>query len=396
MPRRLNAAAALLLAWSPAMLAPAAAQAQAATDADARMTAAVDAVAAKALADKAVAGFAVAVVEDGRVRLARGYGMADLEHGVPATADTVFRIGSITKEFTAAAVLKLVEQGKLSLGDRLAKYLPAFPGAGEVTIEQLLAHTSGIRNYTSVPGFLPQSPREFTSDEMVSLIAGASPLYDFAPGTGWAYSNSGYYLLGQVIEKASGQPYAAFVKANLLDPVGLTRTRPDDMAEIVPARAAGYDKAPAAPGGFGNASHLSLSVAGPAGAMRSTVGELARWHEALLGGRVLKPATVARMIAPGRLTDGRLASAARAPAPGQPAGATSDYGLGISTSQRDGRRAIGHGGSINGFNAAVQTFPARRTTVVLLTNTGAGTAPLMNDLVAAIMPAPAASGRDPK
>lgn len=355
---------------------------------DARLVAAVDAVAAKALADKAVAGFAVGVVENGRVRLARGYGMADLEARVPVTDRTVFRIGSVTKEFTAAAVLLLAEQGKLSLDDRLAKFVPTFPRGGEVTVRQLLAHTSGIRNYTSVPDFMTAvAPRETSADALIAYMVAAAPVYDFAPGTSWSYSNSGYFLLGAIIEKASGQPYAQFVRTAILDPLGLAQTRFDDMAEIVPNRAKGYEKLATSPSGFANASHLSLSVAAAAGAMRSTVADLARWHEALLGGRLLNRASVALMTAPGRLADGRLASAARPTTPGQ-AGPRSDYGFGIATTMREGRRSIGHGGSINGFNATVQTFADARTTLVLLTNTDGGTATVLPALIGAIFPAP--------
>ena len=374
---------ALLLTAAPASAqTPAAPAASARTD-DARLAVAVDAVAAKALADKAAAGFAIGVVENGRVRLARGYGLADLENRVPVTDRTVFRIGSVTKEFTAAAVLLLAERGRLSLDDKLAKYLPNFPRANEVTVRQLLNHTSGIRNYTSVPDFMATAaPREMSADAMIAYMVAAAPVYDFAPGTAWSYSNSGYYLLGAIIEKASGQPHAQFIRANLLDPLGLRDTRFDDMAEIVPGRAKGYDKLAAAPSGFGNSGHLSLSVAAAAGAMRSTVSDLARWHEALLGGRVLKPASVALMTAPGRLADGRLASTARPAA--YAALPPSDFGFGIASATRDGRRSVGHGGSINGFNANVQTYPDSRTTIVLLTNTGGGTATIMPALVGAV------------
>ncbi|WP_375403605.1 serine hydrolase domain-containing protein [uncultured Sphingomonas sp.] len=369
----------------------------AATANDPRLAAAIDGVAAKALADKAAAGFAVAVLRDGRVLHAKGYGMADLEHRVPVAADTVFRVGSVTKEFTAAAVLKLAEAGKLSLDDRLDKYVPTFPRGGEITLRRLLDHTSGIRNFTSVPGFMSRAPREFTTDEMVTLIAGATPLYDFAPGTGWNYSNSAFYLLGIVIEKASGQRYADYIRTALLAPAGLSTIAVDDMAEIVPGRAEGYDKAPGTPTGFRNAGHLSLSVAAAAGAARATAVDLARWHEALLGGRVIKPASVRMMLEPGRVADGRLASAARKLEPGETE-PPSDFGLGIYATTRNGRRSVGHGGSINGFNANVQTFPAERMTVVLLTNTGGGTAPLMTNLTDAVFAVPgrAPPGQSPK
>nr|WP_294169714.1 serine hydrolase domain-containing protein [uncultured Sphingomonas sp.] len=387
---------AMLLASAPAPApapAPRSAAPALAAVSDAQLKAAVDRIAAEALAAGEAAGFAVAVVEDGRVRLARGYGFADLEQRTPVSADTVFRIGSVTKEFTAAGVLLLAERGRLSLDDRLAKFVPDFPRAGEVTIRQLLNHTSGIRNYTSVPDFLPAvSPRDYTTADFIKVIGAVDPLYDFAPGTSWSYSNSGYFLLGAVIERVSGQRYADFLQTNMFRPLGLLHTKPDDLGEIVSGRAEGYDKDPARPGAFRNAGHLSMSVAAAAGAMRSTAGDLARWHEALLGGRVLKPESLALMTTPGRLADGRLASLARPAAQTIP-GVVSDYGLGIATSVRDGRRGIGHGGSINGFNAALQTYPEIRTTVVLLTNTGGGTAKLMPRLVETVFASrwPAAS-----
>ncbi len=365
--------------------------------ADPQLAAAVDRAAGEVLAAGESVGFAVAIVENGRVRLLRGYGSADLEQRTPVRADTVFRIGSVTKEFTAAAVLLLAERGRLSLDDKLAKFVPDFPRGDEVTLRQLLNHTSGIANYTGAPDFLAAvAPRDYAAAEFIKHFAAADPLYDFAPGTSWSYSNSAFFLLGAVIEKASGQAYGDFLAANLFRPLGLTNTKLDDLAEIVPNRAEGYDKDPARPGAFRNATHLSMSVAAAAGAMRSTVGDLARWHEALLGGRVLKPASLALMTAPGRLADGRLASTAR-PANQSVPGVTSNYGLGIATSVRDGRRGIGHGGSINGFNAALQTFPEIRTTVVLLTNTGGGTAKLMPRLVELVFerraPAAGMSGR---
>ena len=378
-------AASLLLSTAAIVASPLTAAAQESAP-DARLAAAVDAVAAKALADKATPGFSVAVLRRGQVLMARGYGSADLEHQVPVKADTVFRIGSITKEFTAAAILKLAEQRKLSLDDRLTKYLPAFPGAGEVTLRQLLHHTSGIHNYTSNPGFLGRGARDFSTDEMLAEIAASTPPYDFAPGTGWSYSNSGYYLLGVVIEKASGQRYADYVRTALIAPLGLNSIAIDDMAAIVPNRAAGYDKKPE---GFTNATHLSLSVASAAGAARAAAVDLAQWHEALLAGRVISPASVRLMLAPGRLSDGRLASAAAARDPSN-TDPPSEFGFGIYTSTRKGRRSVGHGGSINGFNANVQTFPAERITVVLLTNTIPGTIPLVHDLTDAVFASVAA------
>lgn len=383
-----NATAWALMAASAGLCPPASAQsasreAPVPASADAGLAGRVDAVAARALASGSTAGLAIGVSRDGRVLLSRGYGFANLETRTPVTADTVFRVGSITKEFTAACVLLLAERGRLSLDDPLAKFLPAFPRGGEVTLRQLLTHTSGVHDYTSLPDFVTAiSHQELSTAAMVDVIARERPLFDFPPGTKYSYSNSGFFLLGAVIERVSGQSYAAFVEANVLSPLGLRHTRPDSYAEIVPGRASGYDASKDAPGGFANADYISITVAAAAGAMRSTVGDLLRWHDALLGGKLLKPRSLAAMVSPGRLRDGRLASVtAPAVEDGIP---RSDYGFGIATRVQQGRRMVGHGGSINGFNASLQSYPDQRTTIVLLTNTGGGSyrlAPVLADAV---------------
>ena len=152
-----------------------------------------------------VAGVAVAVLRDGKLVFAKGYGRANLELAAPVSTKTVFRIGSLTKQFTAAGVLLLAEQGKLKIDDKLSLYLPNFPRANEVTLRDLLDHTSGIHNFTEGPVIDKISTSGATVKELVADIAGQSPLYDFDPGTGWWYSNSNYALLGAVIEKVSGE-----------------------------------------------------------------------------------------------------------------------------------------------------------------------------------------------
>jgi CubicO group peptidase (beta-lactamase class C family) len=370
---------------------PNAAAAQSAAVAPARLQQTVDRIAADLIARKETAGFAIGIEQDGEVKLAKGYGYANLEYRVPATERTVFRIGSITKQFTAAAILLLAEEGKLSVEDRLDKYLPGFPRAREVTLRQLLNHTSGIRNYTGFPDFLKErSPRALTGDEMIAYIGAARPVYDFDPGTGWNYSNSGYLLLGLVVEKVTGQPLAQVLRMRIFDRLQLNDTRIDDLAEIVPGRAQGYDKAPTTPTGFANAGFIAMEVAAGAGAIRSTVGDLLKWNDALLGGKLLKPASLRMMLEPGRLSDGRLASAARmgeaatAPSSSPP----SNYGFGVSTGERNGRRTIGHGGSINGFNGSLVSYSDQKITIVVLANTlpaaGAVTAAMADPVFAAL------------
>lgn len=359
---------------------------------DARMAAAVDRAAAALIRDRATAGLVVAVSQGGRPVLVKGYGMADLEQGTPATAQTVFRIGSVTKEFTAAAVLLLAERGKLSVDDRLAKYLPDFPRAREVTLRQLLNHVSGIHNYTSAPDFMTnESVRNESTAGMVAYIARQRPLFDFEPGTAWSYSNSGFLLLGAVIEKVTGQSYAQFVRANIFEPLGLDHTRVDDLAEIVPHRASGYDKAAQTPTGFANAGYIAMGAAASAGAIRSTGEDLLAWHAALLGGKLLKPESLAMMLAPGRLGDGRLASAARVGAKGEPV--TSDYGFGITVGRQKGRRTIGHGGAINGFNSSIETYPDDKLTVVMLVNTTGAVPTAAEPILDAVFASPGQSAK---
>lgn len=354
---------------------------------DAGLAQRIDAVAARALSSRSTAGLAIGVSRSGRPDILRGYGFANLEDQALVTADTAFRIGSITKEFTAACILLLAERGKLSLNDPLAKYLPAFPRGSEVTLRQLLTHTSGIHNYTSLPDFFAEiSHRELSTAAMVEVIARERPLFDFEPGTKFTYSNSGFFLLGAVIEKVSGQSYPAFLQANVLSPLELRHTRPDNYAEIVPGRASGYERAKDAPDGFTNADYISITVAASAGAMRSTLGDLLRWQDALLDGKLLKPQSLATMLSPGRLSGGRLASTT-APA-GEDGTARLEYGLGIAVGTQHGRKMIGHGGSINGFNASLESYPDQQTTIVLLTNTGGGSHDLVPVLADAVFALP--------
>jgi D-alanyl-D-alanine carboxypeptidase len=344
------------------------AAAAAQTDVETRLQAAIDGFAAERIDGRQAPGLAVGVARGGEVLFIGGYGEADLEGAAPVTGETVFRIGSVTKQFTAAALLLLEEEGRLSLDDPLSAFFPDFPRADEVTVRQLLNHTSGIRNYTALDDFGPRaSAIDHDGEAMVAYIAAADPLYDFEPGAGWRYSNSGYMLLGLLVEQVTGEPLGEHLRERLFDPLGMDDTRMDDGREIVPGRARGYDADEAAPTGFVNTAHISPSVAAGAGAMRSTPADLLVWTDALLGGRVLSAESLDAMLAPGTLSDGRPASSVRTEPEG--GGPVSDYGLGIMTGERDGRRTIGHGGSINGFNASLIHYPDEQVTITLLVNT---------------------------
>ena len=349
-----------------ALLGPAA---QALTPDEKALAASIDKVAAAAVAAGESPGLELAVVKDGQAVLVKGYGSANLEQHVPVANDSVFRIGSVTKQFTAAALLLLAEEGKVSLQDTLAKYYPNFPRANDITLDEMLHHTSGIHNYTAEPNFAVDGMIHRGTDEMVEFIGKLPKTQDFEPGTNWSYSNSAYFILGGVVEKAAGAPLAQVFKSRLFTPLGMNHSALDDETEIVAGRARGYSGA--GPGKFTNAPFISMSIPGGAGSVRSTAGDLARWNAALYGGKLLKPDSLAAMLTPGRLSNGESSGAAIAKmmaAAGAPASGNREYGYALFLSQVEGHRKIDHGGGIYGFSASLSEFPDDKTTVVVLSN----------------------------
>ena len=323
-------------------------------------------------------GAAMAIMSDGRIIYSRAVGMENLETRTPMTPDTVFRIASITKQFTAASILLLQERGQLSIDDRLSRFLPDFPHADTITLHQLLNHTSGLRDYADLTSFwLGDARRDVSTKEFVEYIAHLDPLFDFAPGTAFNYSNSGYYLLGAVIEKVSGKSLQQFFKSELLDKAGMTHTAVDSAADIVPNRASGYERLPGTKQWI-NAPFISMSTVGANGSIRSTVGDLLRWHDALLRGKVVSPTSVKLMMTPGRLSDGRLASTEREwnlpPEKRSKAPAERDYGMGLNIERSGGFEMIAHEGGIPGFRSRLATYPNEQVSVAFMTNTGAGIA----------------------
>ncbi|MGH8598969.1 MAG: serine hydrolase, partial [Gammaproteobacteria bacterium] len=298
-------------------------------------------------------GAAAIVVKDGKVVFRKGYGMANLELGVAIEPDMIFRIGSVTKQFTAVATLMLAEQGKLSLTDEITKFLPDYPTQGrKITIEHLLTHTSGIVSYTGLPEWRPQMRKDVTLDEMIAVFKD-KPM-EFAPGERWNYNNSGYVLLGAVIEKASGMKYADFVEKNIFAPLGMKRSFYDSTSRIIPRRAAGYSKGK---DGYVNAEYLSMSWPHAAGSLISTVDDLALWDAALYTDKIVKQESLKRAWKAFPLNDGRPAK----------------YGYGWGLSTMEGHPAIGHGGGINGFTCDALRLPDDRVYVAILTNRDAGT-----------------------
>jgi CubicO group peptidase (beta-lactamase class C family) len=323
---------------------------------------AIDTLAKQAIASGQTAGLVVAVAEQGRASFNRGYGFANLEWRARTTPDTVFRVGSITKQFAAACVLLLAEQKKLTLDDKLAKYFPEFPRADEVTIRQLLNHTSGLHSY---PGRSEETIARvgIPVPDMVKHLASLG--YDFEPGRDWAYSNTNYFLIGAIVEKVSGQTFREFASERLFQPLGLTQTALDRNEDVVEHRASGYERDRTTPGKFVNAAYTHMSVPHAAGALRSTSLDLIKWTAALHGGRVLSTASYKAMTTPARV-------------PGKD---ELDYALGLWMSPEQGHAVISHGGGIDGFEASLNYLLDEQLTLVILTNTQGGLGELRGKLL---------------
>lgn len=315
------------------------------------LSSALPALAQTAVKDGRTAGISF-TVRKGRTVLSEGaFGFADLENRVPAAVDTVYAIGSLTKQFTAAAVLLLADDGKLSLDDPLGKFVPAFPEPGRhATVRQLLNHTSGIRSLTSLgPKYWAQTGREIEPAELVALFADEPA--DFPPGTDSRYSNSGYVLLGLVVESASGEPWGAFLKERFFGPLGLTRTRDGETPDLVPRRARGFSRGTS--GGFENAWGVNLTQGYAAGALLSTVGDLAAWTRRLHTEPPVSASAYRAMTTPATLPNGKVLS----------------YGYGLGVDSFGGHRRFFHGGGLPGFDGWVAFFPDDDVTVVALCDT---------------------------
>ena len=277
-------------------------------------------------------GASVAVLRDGQVVLMKAYGMANVEKGIPNSPATIFRLASVTKTFTAIAVLQLVESGKLKLDDALSKYVPDFPNGEKIQISQLLSHTAGVPDF-------------------ISLEEAGRRGLEFAPGTRIDYSNNGYHLLGKVIERVSGQPWDEYLKQHVFTPLGMSHTGYDRNPELA-GRATPY--VVGADGAYASIPLPDAREADAAGGMYSTVEDMARWAQALPLGKLLRSETLELASTPGTLPDGRRTS----------------YGYGWMTSTYRGLREVGHGGDITGYNTFVARYPDEKLTVIVLENMG--------------------------
>ena len=297
-----------------------------------------------------VPGLGLAVISHGRVVKARGYGFANLELRVPATDSTMFQSGSVGKQFTAAGILLLVEDGKLELDDAITKYLPEGDTIWHgITIRHLLTHTSGIHEYEEdVDSSLVDMRHDYTEDELVQVATRHA--LDFAPGTHWSYSNTGFMLLGVIIHRVSGTFYGDLLAQRVFRPLGMRTARVINEADIVANRAAGYRLVE---GQTKNQEWVapSLNTTGD-GALYLSVRDMVAWDRGLAEGRVLTPKSRAAMWTPARLKDG----------------GSVDYGFGWRLAPHRGHRAIGHTGSWQGFKAMIQRFPDDSLTVILFAN----------------------------
>ena len=290
----------------------------------------------------------VLVARGAEILLSKGYGFANLEWKVANDPSTKFRLGSVTKQFTAAAILLLEERGKLKVDDPVKKYLPDAPAAWDkITIFHLLTHTSGIPSFTGFPDYAATEAAPSTPEKLVARFRD-KPL-DFEPGEKWSYSNSGYALLGHLIERISGKTYAQFVQENIFALLEMKDSGYDSNSAIISHRAAGYEPGPDGPR---NAGFVHMSIPFAAGALYSTTEDLLRWEQGLFGGKLLSPASLQKMTTPFK----------------------TDYAFGLGVVTKNGRKLISHGGGIEGFNTYLAYYPEDHLTVVVLGNLN-GTAP---------------------
>ena len=296
----------------------------------------------------------VLVADNGKIIYKKGFGLANMEWNIPNQPDTKFRLGSITKQFTATLILQLVEQGKVKLDGKLTDYLPDYrkDTGDKVTIHNLLSHTSGIPSYTSLPGFMTNVSRNpYPVDDFIKKYASGD--LEFEPGTKFVYDNSGYFLLGAIIEKVTGKPYEQVLRENIFDPLGMKNTGYDHWGTILERRATGYTRTPR---GYGNAPYLDMSIPYAAGSLYSTVEDLYLWDQALYGEKVLSAKSKELMFKPN----------------------LENYGYGFvmrKVSLQPGKLevpVIQHNGGINGFSTVIVRMVADKRLIVLLDNAEQG------------------------
>lgn len=288
----------------------------------------------------------VLVAQGDKIVFEKSYGDANLEWNIPDDSSTKFRIGSMTKQFTAASILLLEERGKLSTDDYVKKYMPDAPASWEkITIYNLLTHTSGIPSFTSFPDYHASEATPATPKSLVDRFRD-KPL-DFQPGEKWSYSNSGYVLLGYLLEKISGQSYSNFVTENIFKPLAMKDSGYDSNSAVIAHRATGYEPSPNGPV---NSGYIDMTIPFSAGALYSTTHDLLLWEQALYGGKILSAASLKKMTTPYK----------------------ENYGCGLMISTTKGHLQYAHGGGIEGFNTEMAYYPNDKLTVIVLANLNGG------------------------
>ena len=312
------------------------------------LAARVDAVVRQAMDKQRIPGLSLAVIRDGRLVVAKGYGLANIELRVPAAPETVYQIQSITKSFTATGIMLLVEDGKVGLDHTIGTYLVGTPESWKaITVRHLLTHTSGIKDFINEP---TANLRLDVTEEEVLRATAARPL-NFRPGDRYAYSNTNFHLLAMVIRKATGKSYGEFLRERIFKPLGMADTGVISLSEIIPNRAAGY--APAA-NGWRNGDWIAPSIlAYGGGGLRSTVLDMVKWDAALDSDRVLKKSSLEQMWTPAKLNNGQA----------------TEYGFGWRVKRVGGHRCVAHGGAHStGFSTSLLRFLDDRLTVVVFSN----------------------------
>lgn len=313
-----------------------------------------------------VPGASIAVVRDGKVIKARGYGFADVEHNVTATKDTVYQWASVSKQFTAAAIVLLAEDGKLRLDDLAARYYTNAPaGWSNVTVRHLLTHTSGIKSYTSLPGFFRTLRKDYAPEELLDLVRNEP--FDFAPGERWSYNNTGYFVLGLIIENVSGQSYGNLVEERIFGPLGMKTARLNHQFEIVPHRATGYAIRSNV---VLRSEFVSPSQPYAAGALMGTVLDLAKWDAALYTAKPFSASIREQMWAPVKLNDEK----------------THPYGFGWMLGELRGHPFVAHGGGIQGFSTYITRFVQDKLTVIVLLNAGGDSGSVAHGIAGQYLP----------
>lgn len=295
-------------------------------------------------------GAAVLVAKDGKVVYKNAYGKSNLELDIDMTPENVFEIGSITKQFTAVSILMLAEEGKLSLDDEITKYIPDYPTNGnKITIHHLLTHTSGIKSYTSIPTLQDFARKDLTPTELIDLFKN-EPM-DFKPGERYLYNNSGYFLLGYIIEKITGESYADFIQKRIFDKLNMNTSYYGSKSRLIKNRAAGYQEREQ---GFVNAPYISMTIPYAAGSIMSTVEDLYKWNNAIRANVLISKESLAKAFTNYTLNNGSKI----------------DYGYGWSHDIINDVPVIEHGGGIFGYTTHGIYVPSQNAYIILLTNNG--------------------------